>query len=186
MAPALDATNSNVGTTSAPPIVEPTPAPIPTPVPTPMPTVSGQEYTIVKGDSFATIAKKFPGVSAKMIQDANPGVQPTKLKIGQKIQIPAPSVPTTGSAPTLATGGSSAGESYTVKSGDNLISIAKKFPGVTVKAIRAANNLTTDKIRVGQKLIIPTTPPPSAPAPAEPLTVPSAPAPTSGPAPTHP
>jgi LysM repeat protein len=30
----------------------------------------------------------------KAITDANPGVQPTKLKIGQKIHIPAPAAPT--------------------------------------------------------------------------------------------
>ena len=53
------------------------------------PTATGQEYTVAKGDSFSTIAKKF-GVTVRQIQDANPKVQPTKLQIGQKLQIPAP------------------------------------------------------------------------------------------------
>ena len=47
------------------------------------------EYTIVKGDILEQIAKKFH-VSVKAITDANPGIEPTKLKIGQKIHIPAP------------------------------------------------------------------------------------------------
>jgi LysM repeat protein len=46
---------------------------------------------------------------------------------------------------------------YTVKSGDSLIKIASQF-GTTVKAIRAANSLKTDSIKVGQKLSIPSKP----------------------------
>ncbi len=55
---------------------------------------------------------------------------------------------------------------YTVKSGDVLISIAQKF-NVTVDQIRDANNLSSDIIHVGDKLLIPQptpTPPPGASA----------------------
>jgi len=45
-------------------------------------------------------------------------------------------------------------ESYTVKGGDNLSKIASKY-NTTVRAIKAANNKTSDMIRVGEKLIIP-------------------------------
>ena len=45
-------------------------------------------------------------------------------------------------------------QTYKVKSGDNLIKIAQQF-GVTVRALRSANNLTTDRITVGQTLKIP-------------------------------
>ena len=61
-------------------------------------------------------------------------------------------------------------QTYTVKSGDNLSKIAKE-KGTTVKALRAANNLKTDRITVGQKLKIPTKASASAAstaAPAEP------------------
>jgi S1-C subfamily serine protease len=47
-------------------------------------------------------------------------------------------------------------EVYTVRSGDSLIKIATQF-GATVRAIRAENNLATDRISVGQQLRIPTT-----------------------------
>ena len=61
-----------------------------------------------------------------------------------------------------------------MKSGDNLTKIATAH-GVTVKALRAANGLKTDSIKVGQKLKIPakTSAPVAAPV------VPAEPAPTS-------
>ena len=120
------------------------------------------EYTIVKGDSFATIGKAH-GVSPKAIQDANPGVDPKKLQIGKKIVLPAPSA-----APATTVTGTPApavAESYTVASGDTLTSIAKKF-SITVNQLRKANNMTTDRIKVGEKLNIPAKAPGAMIAPA--------------------
>lgn len=48
----------------------------------------------------------------------------------------------------------SGGDSYTVKSGDSLWSIAKKF-GISVEELRIANNLTSNLLRIGQTLKIP-------------------------------
>lgn len=45
-------------------------------------------HTIRPGDSFARLAKEY-GVSMFKIQDANPGVDPLRLQIGQKIVIPS-------------------------------------------------------------------------------------------------
>ena len=47
-----------------------------------------------------------------------------------------------------------AGQTYTVQSGDTLYEIASRF-GTTVSALKSANNLTSDMIRVGQVLNIP-------------------------------
>ena len=162
--PAFEPTNQ-VTDTSAPPVVTPSNAAVP--AATEPPTLPGvaTEYTIASGDSFSTIAKKYH-VSVKAIMDANPGVEPTKLKLGQKIKIPPPTPVSTATTttPVLANGE----HIYTVKSGDNLITIAKNS-GTTVKAIRAANNLKTDSIKVGQKLTIPaktSTPAPDSSTPA--------------------
>lgn len=122
-----------------------------------------QEYTVLKGDSLSTIAKKFPGVTVKQIQDANPTVQPTKLQIGQKLVIPPPSAAPTVTAPATTMGE----QTYKVKSGDTLTKIATDH-GVTVRALRTANNLTTDKIVVGQELKIPAKS--AEPTPAPPAT----------------
>jgi LysM repeat protein len=183
--PAFVDTTSPPAATSNPPVVATAPAVVETPAMPAVPT-GATEYTIVKGDFLEKIAKNFH-VSVKSITDANPGIEPTKLKIGQKIHIPAPATPaaptTTGAA--LVEGASVGGEQvYTVKSGDTLIGIAKQF-GTTQKAISAANNLKTTSIKVGQKLKIPAkaSAPATAPiAPAEPVpTSPTAPSPTSPP-----
>jgi LysM repeat protein len=47
----------------------------------------GGTHTIAAGDTFSNVAKKY-GVSLKALEDANPGVDSSKLKIGQSITIP--------------------------------------------------------------------------------------------------
>lgn len=137
-------------TTSAPPMLDTNPPPS-------IPPASGlTEYTIASGDNFSSLSKKFH-VTLKALMDANPGLEPTKLKIGQKINIPPPTTTTTQTpAPTGGGAAASAGgeQVYSVKSGDSLTKIATQF-GTTVKAIRSLNALKTDKIVVGQKLKIP-------------------------------
>ena len=128
---------------------------------TPTPPANGTEYVVAQGDTFSKIASKVKVPMAAVIA-ANPGIEPTKLRPGQKLHIPpAPpvmasamtpsSTPTSVAAPSTSAGGE---QVYTVKSGDNLIKIGGQF-GVSVKAIRSANSLKTDSIRVGQKLKIP-------------------------------
>jgi nucleoid-associated protein YgaU len=44
-------------------------------------------YSIAPGDTLAKVARKF-GVKLDAIEAENPGLDPTKIKIGQKIRIP--------------------------------------------------------------------------------------------------
>jgi len=194
-----DLTQNNTGLPPIPAVETntwPTPpdaaTPLPPPVPTthevvavsPTPTVApGQidppvatgysEHTVSKGESFYTLGRKY-GVGFKAIADANPGVNPNRLKIGDKIKIPPPKTPGAAAlngtvAPANGDGGV---KTYKVKSGDNLGKIARAF-GVTVKQLRSANNLPTDRITVGQTLKIPV----KEPAPLPPLeTIPPVPA----------
>jgi len=156
------------------------PVVIPAPVPEAAP---GTVYEVVKGDTLSSIAKAHH-ISLTALQSANPGVDAKHLKLKQKLVIPASTSSAT-AAPTATAGGVAAdatGDMYVVKSGDTLTTIAKKH-GTTVKALEAANNLTTTKIKVGQKLKLPSASAP-VPAPVEaapvsaPMTVPTpAPAP---------
>jgi len=139
---------------NTPPAAEPTHTP-----------AAATEYAVVKNDNFSTIAKNFH-VTVAALRDANPNVEPTKLQIGQKLHIPEPTKatataaaasPGTTTSPTPATesaSGSHIHTPYTVRSGDTLIRLAQ-VNHTTVKAIRAANNLKSDRITVGQKLKIP-------------------------------
>ena len=180
--PPVDTNTVVMDTNTPPPEVSNVAPPVVVPVQTPVPQVAGTEYVVVKGDTFAKIAKK-NGVSVKAIQAANPGVEPTKLKVGQKLSIPASS----GGASAMTGGPVSTGsgmgeETYTVKSGDSLTKIAKAH-GTTVKAIKAENNLNTDHIKVGQKLKIPAKAEAAAPVPAPaPVTATSPPGPSPAPA----
>jgi len=116
------------------------------------------EHVIVKGDTFFDLAKKY-GVTMQALKDANPTVNPSKLQLNQKIVIPAPvahAASPAGTAPT-ATQAAPGELTHKVVSGENLTKIAEKYKqyGVTVDAIRKANNLTSDRIVVGQTLKIP-------------------------------
>ena len=127
-------------------------APISDPV---APAGSASEHVIASGDTLGKVAKD-NHVTLKALLEANPNVNPTKLKIGQKIQIPAPTATATASVKVDAPAAADAAASdlYVVKSGDVLERIAKSH-GTSVKAIKTANNLKTDRLKVGQKLKLP-------------------------------
>ncbi len=64
---------------------------------------SGEYYTVQKGDLLATIAKKQLGSAARWqeILDANPGINPNNLRLGQKLRLPGKgaAAPVPGPAP---------------------------------------------------------------------------------------
>lgn len=108
-------------------------------------------HVVAKGEMLSTIAKKYH-VSVKAVQDANPTVNPTKLQIGQKLNIPAPAAKAEGVASAPA---ADAADVYTVKPGDMLEKIAKAN-GTTAKEIMRLNNLkSVNRIMPGQKLKLP-------------------------------
>jgi LysM repeat protein len=151
-----EVTDTNVITATDTNTVSPTPSPIVEPTPPPQPEATASEYTIQKGDTYSTIAPKFH-ISVAALKAANPTVDPAKLQIGKKINIPVAASAATTPAPAGGTvvDVASGMTTYTVKSGDTLGKLATEFH-TTVKAIQSANGLTDTKIKVGQKLKIPT------------------------------
>ena len=135
----------------------------PSPPPVPPSPTNAKDYVVVKGDSFHKIARANK-ISVQALTQANSGVDSTKLKIGQTLHIPgavlaqqAADGTASGTPPVASaaiTGPTSAGIHYVVKSGDTLGRIAKTHH-TTIKAIKAANGLMTDRIAVGKSLTIP-------------------------------
>lgn len=111
-------------------------------------------HKVKKGETLSHIALKY-GVKVRDIQRWN-GVK-TNIRIGQRLVIykggGGPSASSSsGSAKTTVSGGYVI---YTVKSGDNLWDIAKKFPGISAKNIMDLNGLNSkSKIYPGMKLKI--------------------------------
>ncbi len=94
-------------------------------------------YTVVKGDSLYSIARKF-NTSVSNIVNLN-NLSNNNLSIGQVLKIPSTS--------------SSNTNTYIVKKGDNLYSIARKF-NTSVDSIKKNNNLKSNVLSIGQKLVI--------------------------------
>ncbi len=140
-------------------------APVTTPAEVTPPATATRTYVVKKGDSLWKVAK-LESVSVGELARANKLTKTSALKIGQKLTVPAgktqtPTVATAAVAPisTDAAAVPSAatdvsGASYTVKSGDSLWKVARQ-QNVTVAAIKQANNLSSDSLKVGQKLRIP-------------------------------
>lgn len=103
--------------------------------------VPNNVYVVKKGDTLWSIANNF-NVSVNDLKNAN-NKSNNSLSIGEQLIIP----------------GKSTGENvstiiYTVKSGDNLYSIARRY-NVTVNEIKSLNNLSSNLLSIGQKLSIP-------------------------------
>ena len=94
-------------------------------------------YTVKKGDTLYSIAKKY-NVSVDELISYNE--LPTSiLRIGQVLRIPSIKV---------------SDLVYTVKSGDTLYKIANNY-GVSIDDIKQLNNLTSNILSIGQELYIP-------------------------------
>ena len=103
--------------------------------------VPNNVYVVKKGDTLWSIANNF-NVSVNDLKNAN-NKSNNSLSIGEQLIIPGKS-----------TGENVSTTIYTVKSGDNLYSIARRY-NVTVNEIKSLNNLTSNLLSIGQKLSIP-------------------------------
>lgn len=124
-------------------------------------------YTVERGDSLWSIAKKNRLTVAELAK-ANSIPTSIALKPGRKLIIPgkpgqpAPTATTEISAAdkaaiaaAVAKNSNGEGARHTVQSGESLGVIARKY-GVTVGELAAANNITDpSKVRAGQSLLIP-------------------------------
>ncbi len=108
---------------------------------TPQPPTTGNTYTVKSGDSLWTIANRY-NTTVNILKSLN-GLTSDNLSVGQVIKLPG----SDGNAPTES-------NTYTVKSGDSLWTIANKY-GTTVNNLKTLNNLTSNSLSIGQVLRVP-------------------------------
>lgn len=103
-------------------------------------------YTIQAGDTFWQIAQDYDDVTVNDLIEANEGVNPSLLQIGQTIIIP------TGES----NGGGSDTTTYTIQAGDTFWAIARNSSGVTHQDIQEANpSVNPDLLAIGSEIVIP-------------------------------
>ena len=106
-------------------------------IPGKVPEKESDEYVVQKGDTLYSIARKF-NTTVDNLKSLN-NITTDSLAIGQILKIPGEE--------------SITGNTYNVKKGDSLYSIAKMF-NTTVNSIKSKNNLTSNYLSIGQELII--------------------------------
>ncbi|UZO81851.1 LysM peptidoglycan-binding domain-containing protein [Aquimarina sp. ERC-38] len=111
-------------------------------------------YRVRSGDYLGKIARKF-GVRVSQLKRWN-GLRSNNLRIGQRLSI-FPKKPVTSSSSKVAAAKKqdfSNAKIYTVRSGDTLWSISKKFSGVSIENLKTWNNIRGSGIKPGMKLKI--------------------------------
>jgi LysM repeat protein/peptidoglycan hydrolase-like protein with peptidoglycan-binding domain len=117
-----------------------------------------RNHTVVAGDTLASIAAQ-AGLTLAEVMAANLDIKnPDVIAVGQVILLPAKGG---GDAPAVAVAETTI---YTVRSGDSLAVIARRYE-IDLPALLAANaNISNpDRIRAGQTIIIPVKMPPPEP-----------------------
>jgi nucleoid-associated protein YgaU len=165
----------------APPamIIAPPPATMPAkPAPPSAPQIAEppRTYTVKSGDTLTSIAQKNLGSEARWheIAEANPMIDPIKLRIGQVLNMPGPAgaaapgaVGTPETRPATQPRDPSGRIIYIVRPLDSLASIAKQYYGTRElwKTIYSANRSVIgsnpDKLEPGTRLVIPPAPQPA-------------------------
>ena len=100
----------------------------------------GNYYTVKSGDSLWSIANKY-NTTVNELKSLN-NLSSNILQVGQILVLPS------------STNDDNSGNTYTVKSGDSLWSIANKY-NTTVSNLKSLNNLSSDVLQIGQVLNVP-------------------------------
>ncbi len=142
-----------------------------------------RSHEVKPGETFYAVARKYD-VTPAALRAANPGVDPEALRSGTTLWIPGAAAPSSSTTPrtpesrgagsasrtsggssrtsggsTSASGASSTAaragrRTHKVVRGDTLFGIARKY-GVSAAAIRSANQLEDDNVKLGATLVIP-------------------------------
>ncbi|CAM3419684.1 LysM peptidoglycan-binding domain-containing protein [Zobellia roscoffensis] len=111
-------------------------------------------YKVRSGDFLGKIAERY-GVGVSQLKQWN-GLRSNNLRIGQRLTIFPRKMP---SAAVVSTKTSTSSKSFppgtkthTVRSGDSLWTISKKYPGISVENLRQWNGISGKNLKPGTKL----------------------------------
>lgn len=116
---------------------------------------NASSYTIRRGDSLSKIARDFR-TTVSSLRQVN-GLQSDRLSIGQVVNLPGspPDISTVTMAPNIPPQTRTTALSYTVRRGDTLSEIARRF-GIGLSKLNQANPSTrARRLQIGQILTIP-------------------------------
>ncbi len=117
---------------------------------------SSGTYTVKPGDTLSVIAKKHNVTVSELMtwnKKTKTLIYPNEVLVVSKNA--ASDSSSSSSSSSAGTSSSTSATTYTVKSGDTLSAIAKKY-GLTVSQIKSQNGLSSDIIYIGQKLKVST------------------------------
>jgi len=104
---------------------------------------SSQIHRVRSGESLSLLAVKY-GVSVSELKEMN-NLSSDRIRIGQKLSV--------GKGMNTSVETSPSSQTHRVRSGESLSLLAVKY-GVSVSELKEMNNLSSDRIRVGQMLVI--------------------------------
>lgn len=110
-----------------------------------------QVYTVKSGDNLSLIAEKY-GVTIQQIQKVN-GLTTDRIYVGQQLKITGEKIPTVKKMTLKNPSEKVAYATYTVAPGDSIWSIGKQF-NLSIEKIKSYNQLSSNAVIIGQKLII--------------------------------
>ena len=111
----------------------------------PAPRPASGRYQVQRGDTLGAIGRRY-GVSQQALMAENGLANRNRIHVGQVLKLPSSGTVTAQVA---------ARASYTVRAGDTLDAVARRF-GVSRKALVSANDLANaHRLQIGQRLVIP-------------------------------
>jgi penicillin-binding protein 2 len=125
--------------------------------PSPASAQAARTYRVAKGDSLNSLSRKF-GMSVAALASANGMSVRDELRAGETLKIPVPGAKAAAATPRPVPAPAepaekSASGRYTVRPGDTLASIARRF-AISLDELRTWNNLTGSNLLTGSELIV--------------------------------
>ena len=111
-------------------------------------------HVVRSGETLSEIAESY-GIGLSKVRAAN-GLRSNNLRVGQRLVIPATAKNLDGAvvANPAKASVSNGAKTHTVRAGDTLSAIARRY-GTSVAKLKAVNNLKNNNLRIGERLRLP-------------------------------